>query len=109
MNVQPQVKREIKLSPALTFSIRTAHEEIAKLQSEIQIKNKSVVDMLTGVTLSSEFDTQNEGIYLSADFTSILIYDLPKKETPQEDTLEDIDMSEIPDEPKRKAIRKQLN
>lgn len=84
--MKPTPKKEIALNEALVTTIININNELKALQEQVNNRNTSLINLITGVCLNNGMDLKTEGIYLSDDFTKIFVYDLPKQEGDNSET-----------------------
>lgn len=73
------VKKEIQLNESVVVVLAKTKDEVEKLQAQILEKNQMISNILTGICLNEGVDPAKEGINISEDLKSLLVYNLPEK------------------------------
>lgn len=77
-------KQQINLPEGITVILTENVDQIKKLQSEIQVYNQRISDVMTGVCLSKEIDLKKDQISFSEDFKILYVQYAPKQEISEE-------------------------
>lgn len=84
--MEQEFKKQITLSEAVVTMLTGIKAEIDKLQAQINEKQTTVSNLLTGICLNDGVDIQKDGIKISDDLRSLLVYDLPSNKEPEKET-----------------------
>ena len=77
---------EIALSEQMTKVLSQIVTEIQGLQKQVEQKNSILSNFITGICLNEGLDLQAQGVNLSEDLKTLLVYNLPTEASAKEVT-----------------------
>lgn len=78
-----QEVKKIELPEGITTFVSQVVKEIKELNSQVELKNSRISDMLTGFALSHGVDLSKEGLVFTDDFKAVILKPLPQAEPSQ--------------------------